>query len=57
MSKMSSHVLSLQEIIDPMVHMGATDQAIVKEVQKRYPALSESYILQLIGDSYFHNCG
>ena len=57
MSKMSSHVLSLQEIIDPMVHMGATDQAIVEEVQKRYPALSESYILQLIEDSYFHNCG
>lgn len=57
MSQMSSHVLSLQEIIDPMVHMGATDQTIVEEVQKRYPALSESYILQLIGDSYFHNCG
>jgi hypothetical protein len=57
MSQMSSHVLSLQEIIDPLVHMGATDQTIVEEVQKRYPALSESYILQLIGDSYFYNCG
>jgi hypothetical protein len=57
MSQIGSYVLSLQEIIDPMVHMGATDQTIVEEVQKRYPALSESYILQLIGDSYFHNCG
>ena len=57
MSQIGSYVLSLQEIIDPLVHMGATDQTIVEEVQKRYPALSESYILQLIGDSYFYNCG
>jgi hypothetical protein len=49
--------LSLQEIIDPMVYMGATDQTIVEEVQKRYPVLNESYILQLIEDSYFHNYG
>ena len=57
MSQIGSYVLSLQEIIDPMVYMGATDQTIVEEVQKRYPVLNESYILQLIEDSYFHNCG
>ena len=51
MSRMGEYLLDIQEIVDPMVYMGHTDESIIKEVKKRLPDTPESWITETINMS------
>ena len=48
MSHMSTLVLELQEIVDPMTYMGFGDKQIIEEVRKVHPNIPESWITSAI---------
>lgn len=54
MSKMGLVVLSLQEIVDPLIYIGATDETIIAEVKRVYPDMPESMIRSAIVDAEFN---
>lgn len=53
MSKMSELNLEIQEIVDPMVYMGCSDQKITEEVIKYCPHIPESWIRAAINSARF----
>ena len=48
MSKIGSYLLELEEVVEPMVYLGHTDEDIIDEVKKRVPDAPESWIYDLI---------
>jgi hypothetical protein len=58
MSKIGDCVLDLQEIVQPLVYTGHSDESIIEEVNKFLPETPESWIVEEIkrarfGQSYY----
>ena len=48
MSKIGSYVMDLQDIVDPMVYEGFSEEAIIKEVEDRIPGTPSSWVKDMI---------
>jgi hypothetical protein len=56
MSNIKNYLISIQEIVDPMVYQGCNDSTIVEYVQKYIPEASKSDILNIISRARFDYC-
>lgn len=54
MSNISSVVLDIQEIVDPMAYMGIDDEQIIEEVRKFYPDIPVDWIRNVISSARFN---
>ena len=55
MSAISNYLLELEEVVDPMVYIGHTDDEIIAEVKLRVPDAPISWIYDIINRARFDN--